>query len=1065
MPLTVGELVAYASVDNKAFERGTNQIERTLQQTAKVADAELGKIPAAARAAGEQTGEQFTVGADGKLRDSKGRFVATGRKSGDAVGRGFGLGMKSGLGGIVADVAKLVGKAGVQVMGLTANVAKVGLLAGGLFAAAQGAGALVAALAPAAGLVAALPAAFLLAKAAAGTLKVALLGVQEAIGAALTGDAAAFEASLKGLSPAAQSVARELRAVKPEIDGLKASVQDAFFEPLKGQLTAVAAALLGPVKAGMTGVSGEFGRLAADVGKFGRSKAAVELVKGAFGTLKTEIGSIQSGTLQKLLEAISNFAKSTLPAFKGLGAGIDGAAKSFTDWLNAATAAGKPMEWIQSALDVLAKLGAVFSDIGGIVKSVMGAMGKAGVSALGPIGMLLDKVNAFFASAKGQDILIKIFQSLGKVVDALWPIFEELASAAALVAPVIADVAAALGPGIAAAIKALGPALAAMGPGLVAIADAMAKAFADPTVASSLLLLGQAIAGLLKGFAPLIPVVVKIGAALVGGLSKAILAITPHLPDLVAAFGELLLTMIPLIDPVVDLVIALTPLIPVMTDLIKITTEISKILVTVLVWAIKGVTDQVRRWVNDFRASWDQGKAIVLGFVDKVKSILAWFGELPGLLGKWVGQAKTAATDKFGQLVEWVKKLPEKIVGALGDLGKMLLKVGKDAIQGLINGIKSKAEEVSKVVTSLLRGDVLGAAATAIEAHSPSRAMQRLGVWTVEGFILGITGSQERMRTTVTNLVTLVQNAFKAAPGHGDHLANWVKANTDVLGQLADRREQIIKRIADAKAYATQIAGQAADFAAITNIDLGEGGGIGDLTTGLANRLSAIRDFANNIKTLAARGLNKTILKQIIDAGPEKGGTLADMLVGASGADLKAINRAQAQIDKISKTLGKTAADALYDTGKQAGQGFLKGLKGQLKEMEGAMAAIAKAVVAAAKKELASHSPSRVFMGIGKDTLLGFQLGIKALAGTTISAVAGVMGKAVNAASGLQLTMPKSQILQPMTGPTSAPAGPGFVEGSQGGVTVHMHGTTIREEADIQRIGAEFAFGVLSARG
>ncbi|MEO3860866.1 hypothetical protein [Acrocarpospora sp. B8E8] len=982
--LTVGELVAYASVDDDQFERGLGGIHRQLKETARLADSQLG----------------------GKVGDAL-------KKAG-----GFALG------------------AGKSVLGLVGNLAKVGLVAGGLFAAAQGAGALVAGLAPAVGLVAALPAAFLLAKAASATLKIAFEGL-----------------------------AKELERFKPAWDGLKASVQQAFLGPLKGELDATAKVLLGPLKQGMTGVSGEFGRLAVDVAKFGQSRSAVDLVRGVFGTLKTEIGSIQSGTLQKLLEAISNFAKSTLPAFKGLGAGIDGAAKSFTDWLNAATAAGKPMEWIQSALDVLAKLGSVFSDIGGIVSSVMGAMEKAGVSALGPIGMLLGKVNEFFASARGQDVLVKIFQSLGKVVDALWPIFEELASAAALVAPVIADVAAALGPGIAALIKALGPALAAIGPGLVAIADAMAKAFADPIVASSLLLLGQAIAGLLKGFAPLIPVLVKIGAALVGGLSKAILAITPHLPDLVAAFGELLLTMIPLIDPVVDLVIALTPLIPVMTDLIKITTEISKILVTVLVWAIKGVTDQVRRWVNDFRASWDQGKAIVLGFVDKVKSILAWFGELPGLLGKWVGQAKTAATDKFGQLVEWVKKLPEKIVGALGDLGKMLLKVGKDAIQGLINGIKSKAAEVSKVVTSLLRGDVLGAAATAIEAHSPSRAMQRLGVWTVDGFILGITGSQERMRTTVTNLVTLVKDAFKAAPGGGDHLVNWVKANTDVLGQLADRREQLIKRIADAKAYATQIAGQAADFAAITTIDLGEGSGIGDLTTGLANRLASIRDFAKNIKELAARGLNKTILKQIIDAGPEKGGTLADMLVGASGADLKAINRAQTQIDKISKTLGKTAADALYDTGKQAGQGFLAGLKGQLKQMEGAMAAIARAVVAAAKKELASHSPSRVFMGIGKDTLLGFQLGIKSLAATTIGAVAGVMGKAVNAASGMQIGMPKAQILQPMNGPTAAPAGPGFVEGSQGGVTVNMYGTTVREEADIQRVGATFAFEVLAARG
>jgi len=52
-----------------------------------------------------------------------------------------------------------------------------------------------------------------------------------------------------------------------------------------------------------------------------------------------------------------------------------------------------------------------------------------------------------------------------------------------------------------------------------------------------------------------------------------------------------------------------------------------------------------------------------------------------------------------------------------------------------------------------------------------------------------------------------------------------------------------------------------------------------------------------------------------------------------------------------------------------------------------------------------------------------------------------------------------------MSGPSSAPAyggaygAPGLVQPSAGsGVVVHMHDPVVREEADIGRIGAEFAF-------
>ncbi|MGI5493790.1 hypothetical protein, partial [Microtetraspora malaysiensis] len=358
-------------------------------------------------------------------------------------------------------------------------------------------------------------------------------------------------------------------------------------------------------------------------------------------------------------------------------------------------------------------------------------------------------------------------------------------------------------------------------------------------------------------------------------------------------------------------------------------------------------------------------------------------------------QLKDKAVEKAGELVTWVKGLPDKILKGLGNLGNLLVQAGRDAIQGLINGVKSKAAAVADVVGQLMRGNVIGAAQAALETHSPSKVFQQIGKWTVQGFIRGIHDEQGSAKQAVDGLVTLVKDAFKATPKAPDALVEWVHKETGRLQEIAAKREQIIRSIADAKKYADDIAKQMVSFADVTDLGLGEGARGSNVAAALHAKMETIKRFANDIKKLAERGLNKTTLRQIIDAGPEKGLSMAEMLVGASGSELKAINRGQAQIDKVSKQLGKNAADALYDTGKQAGDGFLKGLEGKLKELESMMARIAKAVIDAVKKELKIKSPSRVFEEIGDNTMAGFIRGILGAKSATVDA----MSATVDAAS------------------------------------------------------------------
>ena len=106
--------------------------------------------------------------------------------------------------------------------------------------------------------------------------------------------------------------------------------------------------------------------------------------------------------------------------------------------------------------------------------------------------------------------------------------------------------------------------------------------------------------------------------------------------------------------------------------------------------------------------------------------------------------------------------------------------------------------------------------------------------------------------------------------------------------------------------------------------------------------LNDIKTFTANVTKLQKKGLNKDLLRQILQMGPETGAQFAKALAGTDTATIKQFNSLNTQISSASTKLGKTGADLLYDSGKKAGAGFLTGLKAQQKDIEKLMLSIAK---------------------------------------------------------------------------------------------------------------------------
>lgn len=248
---------------------------------------------------------------------------------------------------------------------------------------------------------------------------------------------------------------------------------------------------------------------------------------------------------------------------------------------------------------------------------------------------------------------------------------------------------------------------------------------------------------------------------------------------------------------------------------------------------------------------------------------------------------------------------------------------------------------------------------------------------TAHRMIIQLTASSSQITSMVKELIGDIERAFKGKKTKlDDHLVAMLEKGNKRLRTLAAERDKIAAKIKEAKAFASSVTSTAKGTATLSSLGedalTGHGGGV---VAGLQSKLANLRQFSRYISILAKRGLNKTMLREILEMGPESGFAYASELVGSSKKTISEINGLQSQIGKDSKKLGNKGADLLYDSGKNAGKGFLAGLEGQQKNIEKLMMSIAKGMQKAIRKALDINSPSRVMAWLGARTTDGLGVG------------------------------------------------------------------------------------------
>ncbi|RCG19120.1 hypothetical protein DQ384_38230 [Sphaerisporangium album] len=207
-------------------------------------------------------------------------------------------------------------------------------------------------------------------------------------------------------------------------------------------------------------------------------------------------------------------------------------------------------------------------------------------------------------------------------------------------------------------------------------------------------------------------------------------------------------------------------------------------------------------------------------------------------------------------------------------------------------------------------------------------------------------------------------------------LIAYLDRNSARLESLAKQRDAASKALAAGKEYASGLTSNARSFAGLSALD-----GPTDarqIRQGLGMKLSQMTRFASLVAALGKRGLSKSLLRQVLDMGPDDGLKYAEMLMAADKGTFSQINTVQKQIDSASTALGRSGADMLYDAGKDAGRGFLAGLQSELKSLDKTMDTLAQRMAKSLKKALKIKSPSQhpEIRAAGAMTVAGVAVGV-----------------------------------------------------------------------------------------
>ncbi len=407
--------------------------------------------------------------------------------------------------------------------------------------------------------------------------------------------------------------------------------------------------------------------------------------------------------------------------------------------------------------------------------------------------------------------------------------------------------------------------------------------------------------------------------------------------------------------------------------------------------AFKALLDFISGTVSG--VSWDKVPKYI---VDAIKDFLTgfdWSG-VSESLGKLLGSAVKGALDLVGSIWDMLKKS----WGNLSDYFNVYIQnAGEDIIAGLWNGIKNALKNCGTWIKNNLFQPFIDGFKTAFQIHSPSREMQTMGGYIVEGLISGISGKFSDCQAKVLEWAGKIKDWFSGTSFGKICKSTWETYGQNIIGGFKDKIGGAYSTTKDnISAWAENVKKwfSGTSFGAINkdtwityanDVISGFRTKIGNTYTSTRDNISA---WAADIKSYFSGSSHGAVNSTTFS-------TYAHNIInGFKGKISTSYSDCQSSIttwaSNVKTWFSDTAsASAFRGFAKNIIDGFANGINSFYKDCENAVKSWAGKVSDWFKEKLDINSPSKVFEQFGFYTVQGFNKGIDTAGESTKKAVSG----------------------------------------------------------------------------
>lgn len=300
---------------------------------------------------------------------------------------------------------------------------------------------------------------------------------------------------------------------------------------------------------------------------------------------------------------------------------------------------------------------------------------------------------------------------------------------------------------------------------------------------------------LIENIGPILEAGIQILMALIQGLIQMI-------PELIVAAIEIITTLLTsilsnlpqLLEAGVKLLLAL------IQGLIQMIPQLLAGALQIMMALLKAIVDYVPKLLQagvQLLQALIQGIASLLGSL--VSTIASMMGQVVSKIASFLGQMLSGGANLIRNLISGIGSMIGSVVGKIGSMGSSMISritgfagqmvsAGVNLVRGFINGIGSMVSSAVNAAANMA-SSALNAVKGFLGIHSPSRVMEKMGVYTGQGFVNGI---GNMIRTTRDKAIEMAKTVT-------DVLSN-VKMNIQengVVQKVKDVFEQIVDEMPD----------------------------------------------------------------------------------------------------------------------------------------------------------------------------------------------------------------------------------------------------------------------------